>query len=332
MQGRCIGLDVHRDFCEVAIWQDGDVRRAPQVPARPEPLTQFAEQLGPADRVALESTSNALAIARIIRPHVAQVVIVNTRRLKAIPTELPSGVVSMGVRSYVPQIGRFLQPDPAPGGSANAYAYTFGDPINSTDPTGAYVEGSFLAEVNNAEDKEIVARAEHEAAARIAAEQAAREAAAAAATAGPQYAGGEEEYAEEWEEWEEEEGGGGYEYTAYHHGAKPASEAHHVEPAILVQRLNREATDSEGTTALGSVTPLCKAGSEGSCSSDVIAGSPCIPSGCHGKRRGSYHVPSWVVRCAVGGGSYGFVGYLIDAVKLTPEGALASCALSVLAG
>jgi transposase len=84
MQGRCIGLDVHRDFCEVAIWQDGDVRRAPQVPSRPEPLTQFAEQLGPADRVALESTSNALAIARIVRPHVAQVVIVNTRRLKAI--------------------------------------------------------------------------------------------------------------------------------------------------------------------------------------------------------------------------------------------------------
>jgi transposase len=74
MQGRCIGLDVHRDFCEVAIWEEGEVRRAPKVSARPEPLRQFAEELGPADRVALEATSNALAIARIIGPHIASVV------------------------------------------------------------------------------------------------------------------------------------------------------------------------------------------------------------------------------------------------------------------
>jgi transposase len=84
MEGRCIGLDVHRDFCEVVIWEDGDARHAPKVMARPEPLEEFACQLGPDDRVALEATSNALAIARIIKPHVAQVVIVNTRRLKAI--------------------------------------------------------------------------------------------------------------------------------------------------------------------------------------------------------------------------------------------------------
>jgi len=84
MDGRCIGLDVHRDFCEVAVWDAGEVRSAPRVPARPGPLEQFAQQLGPADRVALEATGNALAIARIIRPHVAEVVIVNTRRLAAI--------------------------------------------------------------------------------------------------------------------------------------------------------------------------------------------------------------------------------------------------------
>jgi transposase len=84
MEGRCIGLDVHRDFCEVAIWEAGEVRRAPKVAARPEPLEEFASQLGPADRVALEATGNALAIARVIKPHVAQVMIVNTRRLKAI--------------------------------------------------------------------------------------------------------------------------------------------------------------------------------------------------------------------------------------------------------
>jgi RHS repeat-associated protein len=53
-------------------------------------------------------------------------------------TELPSGVIAMGARSYVPQIGRFLQQDPVTGGSANAYAYTFGDPIGTADPNGEY--------------------------------------------------------------------------------------------------------------------------------------------------------------------------------------------------
>ncbi|HSO99070.1 MAG TPA: IS110 family transposase [Solirubrobacteraceae bacterium] len=84
MEGRSIGLDVHRDFCEVACWQAGKVVGWPRVSARPQQLNEFAEQLGPDDRVALEATGNALAIARIIRPHVAEVVIVNTRRLAAI--------------------------------------------------------------------------------------------------------------------------------------------------------------------------------------------------------------------------------------------------------
>ncbi len=135
-----------------------------------------------------------------------------------LPTELPSGVIAMGVRSYVPQLGRFLQPDPMPGGSANAYAYTFGDPVNSTDPTGEYVEGSYLTAVNDTQNREAVEREEareaairaaREAAARAAAEQAAREAAeAAAGAAGPGY--------EEWEgeEWYEEEEGE-EEYAAF---------------------------------------------------------------------------------------------------------------------
>jgi RHS repeat-associated protein len=56
----------------------------------------------------------------------------------ALQTELPTGVIAMGARSYVPQVGRFLQTDPRPGGSADAYAYTFGDPVNASDPSGEW--------------------------------------------------------------------------------------------------------------------------------------------------------------------------------------------------
>ncbi|MGA2455744.1 MAG: SMP-30/gluconolactonase/LRE family protein [Solirubrobacteraceae bacterium] len=112
-----------------------------------------------------------------------------------IATELPSGIIDMGARSYIPQLGRFLQPDPVPGGSANAYAYTFGDPVNSSDPTGEYVEGAYLYAFNNAENERSIEReAAREAAAKAAAEAAAREAAEAAArAAGPQYSEGEQE-------------------------------------------------------------------------------------------------------------------------------------------
>jgi RHS repeat-associated protein len=54
------------------------------------------------------------------------------------PTELPSGLIDMGARGYIPQLGRFEQTDPQPGGSINAYAYTHDDPVNQADPSGEY--------------------------------------------------------------------------------------------------------------------------------------------------------------------------------------------------
>jgi RHS repeat-associated protein len=57
---------------------------------------------------------------------------------KQVRTELASGVIQMGARVYVPQIGRFLTPDPEPGGSANAYDYANQDPINMFDVSGTH--------------------------------------------------------------------------------------------------------------------------------------------------------------------------------------------------
>jgi RHS repeat-associated protein len=54
---------------------------------------------------------------------------------RAARTELASGVIQMGARSYVPQIGRFLSPDPV-SGTSNSYGYAEADPINNTDLAG----------------------------------------------------------------------------------------------------------------------------------------------------------------------------------------------------
>ena len=43
--GRAIGLDVHRDFCVVAICEDGRVRSAGRVPSTPEGIRTLAESL-----------------------------------------------------------------------------------------------------------------------------------------------------------------------------------------------------------------------------------------------------------------------------------------------
>jgi RHS repeat-associated protein len=129
-------------------------------------------------------------------------------------TELPSGIIAMGARSYIPQLGRFLQPDPKPGGSANAYSYTFDDPVNSTDPSGESTmpsEWSLITSIENANAtaapwlaEQAAKRAAEEAAARELAELAARDAAyEAEQAAGPQW--GEDEELWEEEEWGEEE-------------------------------------------------------------------------------------------------------------------------------
>jgi transposase len=81
---RFIGLDVHRDFCEVAIAEGGEVRAAGRVRTEPAALELFAQSLGGDDEVALEATGNALGIARILEPHVGRVLLANPKAVKGI--------------------------------------------------------------------------------------------------------------------------------------------------------------------------------------------------------------------------------------------------------
>src|SRR5215217_3972585 len=81
---RCIGLDVHREFAQVAIWQGGLVCQAGRFATTPEGVRAFAEGRGPADEVALEATGNTWAIATLLASRAGRVVVSNPAKSRAI--------------------------------------------------------------------------------------------------------------------------------------------------------------------------------------------------------------------------------------------------------
>ena len=82
--GRCVGLDVHRDFAQVAIWDKGRVVDAGRIPTSPEGLREFANGLRRSDQVALEATGNAAAIAGVLTERAGQIVVSNPFKTRAI--------------------------------------------------------------------------------------------------------------------------------------------------------------------------------------------------------------------------------------------------------
>lgn len=84
MGRRCIGLDVHREFAQVAIWEDGQVRDAGQIAICGEAIRMFADSLGPEDEVAIEATCNTHAIVRELEPVVGRVIVSNPMKTRAI--------------------------------------------------------------------------------------------------------------------------------------------------------------------------------------------------------------------------------------------------------
>src|SRR5260221_10943446 len=81
---RCIGLDVHREFAQVAVWQGGTVTQAATFATTPEGVREFAAGLGPGDEVALEATGNTWAIATVLASRAGRVVVSNPAKTRAI--------------------------------------------------------------------------------------------------------------------------------------------------------------------------------------------------------------------------------------------------------
>ena len=81
---RVIGLDVHRTFAEVVFLENGSCRSVGRVGLTVGELTRFGQGLSADDEVVLEATGNTVAVMRVLKPHVARVVIANPLQVKAI--------------------------------------------------------------------------------------------------------------------------------------------------------------------------------------------------------------------------------------------------------
>ncbi len=79
------GLDLHRDFCEVAVKDGGRIRRVGRIETTPEALEAFANTLRPEDAIVLEASGGAMRVARILRAGpIGRVVVVNAGEVRAI--------------------------------------------------------------------------------------------------------------------------------------------------------------------------------------------------------------------------------------------------------
>ncbi len=72
---RSIGMDVHRSFAQIAVVEGGICRDEGRIGVTPEALGEWAATLGPGDEVVLEATTNSDAIAMLLTPLVARVVV-----------------------------------------------------------------------------------------------------------------------------------------------------------------------------------------------------------------------------------------------------------------
>ncbi len=82
---RFFGIDVHLEFCEVAVAEGGKVSQAGRIASTPEAIREFARGLGGEDQVVLDASGSVMAIARILREsNVGRVIVSNAAQTRAI--------------------------------------------------------------------------------------------------------------------------------------------------------------------------------------------------------------------------------------------------------
>lgn len=81
---RSIRMDVHRSFAQIAVVEKGICRDEGRIGVKPEEIRAWAETLTRKDQVALQATTNSEAIACLLAPQVAKVVVSNPRKTRAI--------------------------------------------------------------------------------------------------------------------------------------------------------------------------------------------------------------------------------------------------------
>ena len=108
---RVIGIDIHRTFGEVVIWENGALQHAGRVDMTRTGLEGFGKSLHATDEVVIEATGNCMAVSRVLSPFVKRVVIANPLQVKAIAhahvktDKVDAGTLaSLYAAGYLPEI------------------------------------------------------------------------------------------------------------------------------------------------------------------------------------------------------------------------------------
>ena len=108
---RVIGIDLHRTFGEVVIWEYGVLHHAGRVDMTRTGLEGFAKGLRETDEVVIEATGNCVAVSRVLSPFVKRIVIANPLQVKAIAhahvktDKVDAGTLaSLYAAGYLPEI------------------------------------------------------------------------------------------------------------------------------------------------------------------------------------------------------------------------------------
>ena len=120
---RVIGIDIHRTFGEVVIWEEGRLRHEGRIDMTRTALEGFGKSLQATDEVVIEATGNCMAVSRVLSPFVKRVVIANPLQVKAIAhahvktDKVDAGTLASLRPATCPRSGRRMRPPSGCAGS-----------------------------------------------------------------------------------------------------------------------------------------------------------------------------------------------------------------------